>query len=77
MTTAQPPTFPGGCVGNGVTHTFGSKLYSQCALTIDSDVNKFLALEPMPNGLWLVMEIRRVQLCTGTGREREFLTHPS
>ena len=47
---AQPPTFPGGCVGNGVTHTFGSKLYSQCGLTIDSNVNKFLALEPMPNG---------------------------
>jgi outer membrane receptor protein involved in Fe transport len=44
------PTFPSGCVSNGVSHTFGGKAYSQCALTIDPNVNKFLALEPMPNG---------------------------
>ena len=45
-----PPTFPNGCIGNGVSHTFGGKNYSQCALTVDNNVNKFLALEPSPNG---------------------------
>jgi outer membrane receptor protein involved in Fe transport len=42
------PTFPTGCVDNGVSHTISGKPYSQCALPVDPSVAKYLGIEPSP-----------------------------
>ncbi|MGH9678681.1 MAG: TonB-dependent receptor domain-containing protein, partial [Candidatus Acidiferrales bacterium] len=49
---ATPAQFPTGCTANGVTGTINGNAYSQCAVTVDPAIAKFIAANffPVMNG---------------------------